>query len=69
MILGNVLSDVFKKNKKDCFFCKVELKKEETFTLQYSSKDGLHSEKICNECATTLNEMVDTMDEINDSRL
>lgn len=65
MALTNILSNVFKQKPEVCFFCNIEITKEETFTLQYASNEGLHSEKICKECATTLNEMVNTMEELN----
>jgi hypothetical protein len=41
----------------ECFFCKVQLTEQNTYTLQYSSRDGLHSAKICNDCATTFDEL------------
>jgi superfamily II helicase len=55
--------DLFKKKPKVCFFCKTELAKEDTFTLQYSSSEGLHSQKICADCAKVFDEMIDTMEE------
>lgn len=59
---------IFKKKPKECFFCKTDLKEQEIFTLQYSSKEGLHSEKMCSECAKVFNEIADTMEEANDGQ-
>lgn len=58
-----------KKLNKNCFFCDSHLIEETTFTLQYASKEGLHSQKICGECAKVMNELVDMMEEMNDERI
>lgn len=60
--------NIFKKKPIVCFFCKDTLKPEETFTIQYASKDGLHSQKMCSSCAQTFNEIVDTVEELKDVR-
>lgn len=60
------LLNIFKRKPappKECFFCKISIDEKEAFTVQYSSKDGLHSQKVCGDCATTLNEIVDTTGE------
>jgi len=56
---------IFKDKKQtECFFCDAELS-ENPFTLQYSSKEGLHSKKICESCAETFNGISDTVEEAN----
>jgi len=42
-----------KKKKHECFFCKVKLTSDNTFTLQYSSADGVHTAKMCGDCSKT----------------
>jgi hypothetical protein len=67
MILGNVLSSIFRKKEKtpkECFFCKMNLDQQEVFTLQYSSQEGLHSQSMCAECAKTFNELSETAEEL-----
>lgn len=56
------------KKANECFFCKVKLTNENTFTLQYSSSDGIHTAKMCSECAKTFNKLADLKDEAYDSR-
>jgi hypothetical protein len=58
----------FSRKPKVCFFCKTDLKESSTFTLQYSSAEGLHSEKMCSECAKTFDEFADIKDEARASR-
>ncbi len=55
---------LFKKKNKECFFCKVELSEENTFTLQYSSADGVHTAKMCGECSKIFDEMADIKEEL-----
>ena len=65
------LLNIFKRKSKppaDCFFCKQILKVEETFKLQYSSKDGLHTVNLCNECAKTFDGLAETIEELRDDR-
>lgn len=59
---------LFKKNNKVCFFCKVGLTEENTFTLQYSSADGVHTAKMCSECSRTFDELANLKEEAYGSR-
>jgi RNase P subunit RPR2 len=59
---------LFKKKKRECFFCKVKLTEGNTFTLQYSSAEGVHTESMCGECAKTFDELADIKEEAYDSR-
>jgi hypothetical protein len=58
----------FKKTPKACFFCKTELEKSDTYTLQYTSSEGVHSQKMCAACAKVFDEMIDTMEEPHGGR-
>lgn len=58
----------FSKKPKVCFFCKVELNENNTFTLQYSSAEGMHSASMCGECSKTFDELADMKEEMYDSR-
>jgi hypothetical protein len=60
--------DIFKKKTKQCFFCKTELDAKDTFTLQYSSAEGVHTESMCGECAKTFDELADIKEEAYGSR-
>lgn len=57
-----------KKKKSSCFFCSVNLTEDNTFTLQYSSAEGVHTAKMCGECAKTFDELADLKEEAYDSR-
>jgi len=59
---------LFKKNREECFFCKVGLTEENTFTLQYSSAEGVHIASMCGECAKTFDELADIKEEAYGSR-
>lgn len=59
---------LFKKKKNECFFCKVTLTADNTFTLQYSSAEGVHTAKMCGECSKTFDELADMKDEAFGSR-
>ena len=59
---------IAKKRKEECFFCKVPLTKENTFTLQYSSAEGVHIAHMCGECSKTFDELADMKDEAFGSR-
>lgn len=63
-----MLSKLFKKKPKLCFFCKVNLQKNETAKLQYSSADGLHTVDLCDECSKTFDNLADTIEELRDGR-
>lgn len=60
---------LFKKKNNECFFCKINLTEDNTFTLQYSSADGVHTAKMCGECSKTFDELADLKDEAHGSRL
>lgn len=60
LILKHTGKDVYKK---ECFFCKIELTPENTFTLQYSSADGMHTAYMCEPCSKTFDELADMKDE------
>ena len=51
-----------KKKVKECFFCKVNLSADNSFTLQYSSADGVHTATMCGECSKTFDELADLKD-------
>jgi len=51
-----------KKKVKECFFCKVSLSAGNSFTLQYSSADGVHTATMCGECSKTFDELADLKD-------
>lgn len=51
-----------KKKKKECFFCNVSLTADNSFTLQYSSADGVHTAIMCGECSKTFDELADLKD-------
>jgi hypothetical protein len=53
-----------KKKQHECFFCKVKLTSDNTFTLQYSSADGVHTAKMCGECSKTFDELAEIKEEI-----
>jgi hypothetical protein len=55
--------NLFKKKTKQCFLCKTELDTKDTYALQYTSSEGLHTQKICGACAKVFDEMIDTMEE------
>ena len=57
-----------KKKKNECFFCKVTLAEGNTFTLQYSSADGVHTAKMCGECSKTFDELANLKEEAYGSR-
>lgn len=57
-----------KKKKHECFFCKVKLAADNTFTLQYSSAEGVHTAKMCGECSKTFDELADIKEEAYASR-
>jgi RNase P subunit RPR2 len=57
-----------KKKREECFFCKVNLAEETTFTLQYSSAEGVHTAVMCGECAKTFDELADMKEEAYGSR-
>lgn len=57
-----------KKKKSECFFCKVNLTADNTFTLQYSSAEGVHTAKMCGECAKTFDELAEIREEAYGSR-
>ena len=57
-----------KKKKNECFFCNVKLVADNTFTLQYSSAEGVHTAKMCGECSKTFDELADLKDEAYASR-
>jgi hypothetical protein len=59
----NILSLFKKKQQNKCFFCKIDLNKSKIYTLQYTSSEGMHSQKICEDCAKVFNELIDTMEE------
>lgn len=52
------------KKQSECFFCKVKLTEENTFTLQYSSADGVHTAKMCGECSKIFDDMADIKEEL-----
>jgi hypothetical protein len=41
----------------NCFFCKIPSPAEDIFDLQIKTSEGPHSVKICELCATTMEEM------------
>ena len=51
-----------KRAKKECFFCKVALSAGNSFTLQYSSAEGVHTATMCGECSKTFDELADLKD-------
>lgn len=52
-----------KKKKHDCFFCKAKLAADNTFTLQYSSAEGVHTTKMCGECSKTFDDLAEIREE------
>jgi len=60
--------NLFNKKPKVCFFCKTELDTKDTYTIQYTSSEGIHTEKICDACAKVFDEMIDTMEESHGRR-
>jgi hypothetical protein len=46
----------------------VKLTSDNTFTLQYSSADGVHTAKMCGECSKTFDELAEIKEEIYGSR-
>lgn len=40
-----------------CFFCKLEVAKEESFELEYKAKDGVGKVSMCPLCAGMMNDM------------
>jgi hypothetical protein len=57
-----------KKKSKECFFCNVKLAADNTFTLQYSSAEGVHTAKMCGECSKTFDELAEIREEAYGSR-
>jgi RNase P subunit RPR2 len=57
----------FKKKPKECFFCKEILKSEETFKLQFSSSEGLHTVDMCDPCAKVFDGFSETMEELRNN--
>lgn len=58
-----LLNKIFGKKKTECFFCSVELNVLTEYTLQFSSRDGIHTQKVCKDCAEVLNGIADTVEE------
>jgi hypothetical protein len=58
----------FSKKPETCFFCQVTLSADNTFTLQYSSAEGVHTAKMCGVCSKTFDELADMKEELYDSR-
>lgn len=63
LILKHTGKDVYEETSNDCFFCKVPLTPDNTFTLQYSSSEGTHIAYMCGECSKTFDEFADMKDE------
>lgn len=57
-----------KKKDAECFFCKVKIKNDNTFTLQYTSAEGVHTAKMCGECSKTFDELAEIREEAYGSR-
>jgi hypothetical protein len=45
----------------ECFFCKLSIKKEESFKLQYKAADGIGEVTMCPMCSGMINDMAVTM--------
>lgn len=43
--------------KVNCFFCKVEVAKEQAFELEYKASDGIGKVNMCPMCAGMINDM------------
>jgi hypothetical protein len=50
-----------------CFFCKVESKEEESFSLEYKAVDGNGKVEACPMCAGMLNDMMISVRETYES--
>lgn len=58
------LRNPFKKREPlECFFCKIPLDSASVFTLQFRSADGIHTNKMCEACSKTFDELADLKDE------
>lgn len=56
-----------KKNQK-CFFCDVILTTETTYTLQYTTLEGIQNQHMCQECSRVFDKIAETFEEIVDGR-
>ena len=52
--------------KVNCFFCKVEVAKEQSFELEYRAKDGIGKVNMCPMCAGMVDDMPNIMRGITD---
>lgn len=58
--------NLFKKKEPHiCFFCKTFLTKDTEYTIQYTSLEGVHTEKTCQQCAAVFDEIIALREEAN----
>lgn len=60
--------NLFSKKTRMCFFCHMHLTEDSTYTLQYKSLDGIHTETMCSECAKTFDKLADLRDKAHAAR-
>jgi hypothetical protein len=49
---------IFKKNKVNCFFCKIEINKNKMFIIEYKFAEGVEKVKVCETCAEELDKII-----------
>lgn len=50
---------IFKKKKKQCFFCETKIEKKDAFIVEYKSAEGINKMDVCTSCADLLNKIID----------
>ena len=60
--------NVFRKKptKVSCTFCQKEIDKTASFVLQYKAADGIGSMDVCVECASYMNNIIDTWESLDE---
>lgn len=58
--------DIFSAKKIKCFFCKEVHEEKETHELEYATKNGTHSVRVCPRCTQHLNKIIDIKESLNE---
>jgi len=58
--------DIFSTKKLKCFFCKESHAEKDTHELEFQSKNGVHSVKVCPRCTQHLNKIIDIKESLNE---
>jgi len=58
-----IIETIFGKKNRECFFCKAPMNVMTEYTLQFSSREGIHTQKVCKDCAEILDGIAENVEE------